>query len=115
MNAPFEVVIINDYASVTGGSSAVALGSAVGLAARGIKVTLFTSVGPVAPHLESRDGLKVICLNQPEIVKDPNRLKAFARGLKNEQAITALRQELAPKDRRLTIIHVHTWTMALSP
>ena len=110
-----EVVVLNDYASTTGGSTAVALASATGLAARGYPVTLFTCVGPVAPGLRETPNLTVVCLDQPEIAKDSNRLRAFATGLRNERAVTALRALLATKDPARTVVHVHTWMKALSP
>src|SRR5258708_10296867 len=59
-----EVVVLNDYASLTGGSTAVALASAVGLAARDLVVTFFAAVGPVAPQLIGLPNLKVTCLRQ---------------------------------------------------
>jgi glycosyltransferase involved in cell wall biosynthesis len=110
-----EVVILNDYASLTGGSTAVALASAVGLAARDLAVTFFASVGPVAPPLVGVPNLKVICLGQPELVKNPNRLQAFASGWRNTRALRALRQVLLTKSPRKTVVHAHTWSQALSP
>ena len=93
--APIEVVILNDYATTTGGSTAVAIASALGLAARGIPVTYFSCVGPVAPELQNVPGLEVVCLGQHEIAKDPNRLRALATGLRNPSAVSALRRLLA--------------------
>jgi glycosyltransferase involved in cell wall biosynthesis len=110
-----EVVILNDYASLTGGSTAVALASAVGLAARDIAVTYFAPVGPVPPELLDVPNLKVICLGQSEIVKNPNRIQAFFRGWRNTQAMRALREVLSQKSPRRTLIHAHTWSQALSP
>ena len=112
---PCEVVVLNDYASLTGGSTAVALASAIGLAARGVRVTLFTCVGPVAPQLRDVPNLEVICLDQPEIAKNPNRVEAFIGGWRNARAVRALRALLAGKSPARTIVHVHTWTKALSP
>jgi glycosyltransferase involved in cell wall biosynthesis len=110
-----EVVILNDYASLTGGSTAVALASAAGLAARDVEVTYFASVGPVAPRLINVPNLKVICLEQPEIAKNPHRMKAFVSGWRNTQAMQALRKVLSNKSPRRTVIHAHTWSQALSP
>ncbi|HVW22534.1 MAG TPA: glycosyltransferase family 4 protein [Opitutaceae bacterium] len=112
---PLEAVILNDYATTTGGSTAVALGSAVALAERGVRVTLFTCVGPVSPSLRGIPNLDVICLRQQEIARDGNRLRAFAGGLRNRTAELALRDLLAGKDPARTVVHVHTWTKALSP
>ena len=110
-----DVVILNDYASLTGGSTAVALASAVGLAARDVAVTFFAAVGPVAPQLVGVPNLKVVCLGQSEIVKNPNRMQAFVRGWRNVRALRALREVLAHKSPRKTVIHAHTWSQALSP
>ncbi|HEX8297284.1 MAG TPA: glycosyltransferase family 4 protein [Chthoniobacteraceae bacterium] len=110
-----EVLVLNDHAHVNGGSSAVALASARGLAASGIRTTLFSGVGPVDPSLRSVPGLEVICLDQPEIARDPNRLRAFTGGLRNGVAVRALEQRLAASDPADTIVHMHTWTKSLSP
>ncbi len=116
MNSPpEEIVILNDYASLTGGSTAVAIASAVGLAARGLRVTYFAAVGPVAPALRDVPNLEVHCLDQPELVRDPRRSRAFFSGLRNRRAISALRRVLAGKDPARTLVHAHTWTKALSP
>jgi glycosyltransferase involved in cell wall biosynthesis len=113
--APREVIILNDYASFNGGSSCVALNSAVGLAGRGFKVTLFTCVGPVAPQLHEVPNLDVVCLDQPEIAKDSNRWRAGVNGWCNFAALRALRALLAKKSSADTVVHAHTWTKALSP
>lgn len=110
-----EVVVLNDYASLTGGSSAVAIASALGLVARGVRVTFFSCVGPVAPELRGVPNLKVVCLGQQEIAKDPNRVRAFIGGWRNDQAVRALRAHLAGRSPAHTIVHAHTWTKALSP
>lgn len=113
--APWEVVILNDHASLSGGASAVALGSAAGLAERGIPVTLFTCVGPVPPGLRETPNLDIICLGQEEIVRDRNRLRAATSGLRNRRALAALREVLARKSPARTLVHVHSWSKALSP
>jgi glycosyltransferase involved in cell wall biosynthesis len=111
----FEVIILNDHASITGGSASVAIVSARELAAQGVRVTFFSCVGPVAPELEGIRNLEVICLGQEEIAKNPNRLQAFSGGLRNARAVRALRALLATKSPERTIVHVHGWTKALSP
>lgn len=113
--APLEVIVLNDYASPTGGSTAVAIASAVELAARGVPVTFFSCVGPVAPQLRGVPNLAVVCLGQPEIGKDPNRVRAFADGWRNGRAVRALQALLAGKSPAHTVVHAHTWTKALSP
>ena len=112
---PFEVVILNDYATTTGGSTAVAIASALGLAGRGVRVTYFSCVGPVAPELRDVPNLEAVCLGQHEIAKDPNRFRALSSGLRNPSAVAALRRLLAGKDPSRTLVHAHTWMKAMSP
>jgi glycosyltransferase involved in cell wall biosynthesis len=110
-----RVIVLNDQAHVSGGAAAVALGSARGLAARGVPTTLFAAVAPIAPDLEDTPGLRVVCLGQQEIARDSHRLRAFASGLWNAAAHRALAAELAAFDPAETVLHVHSWTKALSP
>lgn len=109
-----RVLVLNDYAHVNGGSSAVAIASARGLAARGIPTTYFTSVEPIDAALAEAPDLRVVCLGGEEIVRDPNRLRAFTGGLWNQRARQALEGELATHDPAETVVHMHTWTKALS-
>ena len=110
-----EILVLNDHATVNGGSASVAIASARALAARGVRVTFFAAVGPVAPELRDVENLEVICLGQEEIAKNPRRLEAFTGGLRNARAVRALRALLASKSPARTIVHVHGWTKALSP
>ena len=110
-----EVVILNDNTVFDGGASNVALESAIALAACGIKVTLFTGVGPIAPEVQNRTNLDLICMQQHEIADDPNRLRSFVQGIWNRKALRELGDLLAAKDPTRTIIHVHMWMKALSP
>jgi glycosyltransferase involved in cell wall biosynthesis len=106
-----DVFVVNDYSRPTGGSSVVALLSASELARRGSRVTMFTAKGPPpAPH----PGMRSVCLDQEEIRDDPNRIRAIVNGLINVTAARALRRELSQQDRTRTIVHIHTYTMALS-
>ncbi len=110
-----DVIILNDFAAFNGGASVVALHSAVELARRGHRVTLFCAVGPVDPALVNLPNLEVVCLGQEEIVRDPNRLRALVRGAWNRPAARALAALLAGRDPARTIIHAHLWMKALSP
>ncbi len=110
-----RVIVLNDQASVTGGSATVALASARGLAAQGEEVTFFAAVGPVAPEIQNVPGLEVICLGQREIVDDPNRARAMRNGIANREASARLGKLLEGCDPARTVIHVHSWMKALSP
>ena len=110
-----EIVVINDNATFNGGGSNVALQSAIALAERGLPVTLFSAVGPVAPELQNVAHLNVVCTHQREIADDPNRFRAFIQGIWNGPAAMTLAKLLATKDPTRTIVHAHVWMRALSP
>jgi len=109
-----NIVILNDFAYVDGGASKIALGSAKALAKRGHRVLLFTAVGPIDPTLLDVDGLTVVCLDQYEIVADPNRLRAAVTGFWNHNAAIRLAKYLIELDPVETVLHLHSWPKALS-
>jgi glycosyltransferase involved in cell wall biosynthesis len=109
-----NIVIVNDAAHVTGGAGQVAIASAIGLAKRGLRVFLFSAVPPAEKEL-SEVGVEAIVTGQPEVLKDPHRLKASFRGIWNVEAhkhMTHLLHRLSPQD---TVVHLHSWVKALSP
>ena len=108
-----NVVVISDFAHVNGGAAQVALSSAMALAERGHQVTVFAAVPPVSPELRLAN-LRVVCLDQYEIVSDPNRLRAFVQGIWNVKAMRSMGTLLSEMAPSCTIIHLHGWTKALS-
>jgi glycosyltransferase involved in cell wall biosynthesis len=109
-----RVIIVTDNAYVNGGSGKVALSSAIALQRRGIPTSVFAAVGPVAQALVAEPGLEVLCTNQADILTDPDRLGAARRGMWNSAARRAMQERLALADPERTVIHVHSWTKALS-
>ena len=77
-----NIVVVSDFAHVEGGSTAVALSSAIGLAGRGHRVTLLVAVSPIEPTLLD-SGLRVICTQQHAIGDDPQRIRALIQGIWN--------------------------------
>lgn len=114
MNLIKNIIIINDSAFIKGGAEKVALNSAIELSKRGINVILFSSIGPIDSKLINA-GIKVICLQQYDILNDPSRLRAIKQGLWNNKALNKLREILKQYSPSDTIIHFHSWTKALSP
>jgi glycosyltransferase involved in cell wall biosynthesis len=109
-----NVVLVNDFAQINGGASKVALGSARALALRGHRVHLLAGVGPVDASLQSVRNLSVVCLNQHDLLGNPNRLSAAMQGVWNKSAaahMKAVLDGLHPED---TVVHVHMWGKALS-
>jgi len=109
-----NVVVINDFGSVNGGGSKVALGSAGGLANAGHRVFLFTAVAPTAQDLAQLPGVEQISTGQHEIINDPNRTRAVIQGFWNFSARRRMDQLLLTLDKSDTVVHVHLWAKALS-
>ena len=109
-----HVVLVADHASINGGQAKVAIESALGLAARGVRVSLFAAVGPVDPRLEPA-GIRVVCLDQDDVTTTKNKLAFAAQAIWNAPAARALAEELARCDARDTVVHVHAFAKALSP
>lgn len=108
-----NVVVVCDYGYIEGGATKVAHQTAITLAEEGVHVIFFCAVGPVSDVLQNSDA-EIICLGQDDILHEHNHLKGILRGLNNRTAkkkFTQVLDELNPSE---TIVHVHTWTKALS-
>jgi glycosyltransferase involved in cell wall biosynthesis len=108
-----NVIILNDFGYANGGVSQVALTSALELARHPCKVTFFCAVGPAAVELTA-SGIDVVVLGQEEILKDQNRLRAAGRGIWNSRAAQELGTILDRLDPTDTVVHLHSWTKALT-
>lgn len=108
-----DVIVVCDFAYIEGGASRVAHESAIGLANVGYNVTLFAAVGPVSEELK-RSKVRVVCLEQADILHNTNRLQAFKQGIYNKNSEIEFRNLLSSYDRKKTIIHIHTYTKGLS-
>ncbi|MGU3536995.1 glycosyltransferase family 4 protein [Methylobacterium sp. A54F] len=109
-----HVVLVADHAHVNGGQAKVALDSAIGLAGRGYRVTLFAAVGPVDPRLVAA-GIRVVCLGQDDVTTTRSKLAFAVQAIWNGAAARALARELRLCDRRDTLVHVHAFAKSLSP
>lgn len=107
-----SVLVLNDYATMNGGASAVAIGSSVGLAERGHRVMFFHAAGEVDPALR-RAGVSVISTGQADLLNAPAPVAAI-QGIWNAGARARLQRELQVLDPKKTVCHVHSWTKALS-
>jgi glycosyltransferase involved in cell wall biosynthesis len=114
MPATFDIIVVNDFAHLRGGGDRVAIASAIGLADAGRQVTFFSAVGPVDSELARHSGVNVICLGLTDILRDPNRMRAARDGAWNTSAAKLFRQTLSKCDPDTTIVHVHSFTKALS-
>ena len=108
------VVIATDSARLNGGISKVTIMEALGLCDMGYRVVYFAPNGPIDPAL-AVSGVEVICLEEPDVLDDHNRLRAMHRGIWNGRAIEALKSVLEDLDPSTTVLHAHSFSRALSP
>ena len=110
-----RVIILNDFAYVNGGASQIAIYTAKKMAEEGIDTCLFTGEGPIDKDIKNKKNLKIICLNQYDILTDPNRLRAIIQGIWNYKAKKVFKDLLLSEyDKNDTVIHVHTCQKVLS-
>ena len=109
-----KIIVLSDFAFINGGNAKVALQTSVDLAKQGYDVTLFAGAGPIADFLKNISNLEVICLNQYDILSDPNRIRAIINGLWNFKARKAFKCLLKTFNREDTIIHIHSCSKVLS-
>jgi glycosyltransferase involved in cell wall biosynthesis len=107
-----NVVVIYDFAYQNGGAAKIAIDTALGLAERGKRVIYFAAVSPIDERFQNK--VNVVCLNQNDILQEPNKMKAAYQGIWNHQAAKCLKEVLAGLDPKETIIHIHGWSKALS-
>lgn len=110
---PLAVIVVNDFAEVVGGTDAVALAEAAGLARRGHRVTLVAGQGEPDPELLEA-GVSVHRTRQRTTLEDPNRLRGAAQGIWNRASAALVQRVVDQADSSGTVIHVHGFTKLLS-
>jgi glycosyltransferase involved in cell wall biosynthesis len=108
---PDRVVVINDFSSMGGGATAVALDSMRLLNARGVAVTFLTGDEgrcDLPPHIE------IVALGGSHILAG-NRVGAAVRGLHNHTAEQLVARWIVDCDTPGTVYHLHGWSKILSP
>ena len=109
-----RIIILADFAEPSGGAQAVALDSALALAARGVEVVYVQGVaGPVDPRL-ARAGVTCRSLGLSDIWARPP-IEAAVTGVWDVHAARRLRAELADLVTPEAVLHLHQWTRATSP
>ncbi len=108
-----NIVVINDYASVQGGSAQVAVLSVLGLAKLGYKVTFVFGGGYVDQRLIHKN-IELIDLNQSDLVSNSNFFSSIINGLWNLDVEEAVTKVLNRFEKNNTIVHVHSWVKSLS-
>ncbi|MBO7418286.1 MAG: glycosyltransferase family 4 protein [Bacteroidaceae bacterium] len=108
-----NVILVNDFAHIQGGADAVAITTAIALARKGIHVIFFSAVLPVDKKLLDAK-IDVICLGKEDILHDKNRINAIVKGIYDKSVEKSFINLLHLYSNKDTIVHIHTWTKALS-
>jgi glycosyltransferase involved in cell wall biosynthesis len=109
-----NIVLLSDSGVINGGAVKIALDGAIGLAAAGHQVHLVCGAGGFAKQLQGVPGLTLHRVSEFDIVEDSNRLRAMAFGWWNPRAHKYMSDLMETFDPEDTIVHVHSWTKALS-
>lgn len=109
-----NIVFLNDSGSINGGAAKIALSETRAMADAGHTVHLVCGTGPIDKELSDVPNLTVHCMRFQDVNEDANRLRAITYGWWNPTSYQYVRELLESMDRRQTIVHVHSWTRALS-
>ena len=107
-----KVLVLNDYAYIEGGAGRIAIDSSVRLVRDNNDIVFFSAVGPVCDELKEAPFRKIICLNQKDILSNPNKIDAMIKGIYNYSAIREL--EKLFNEWKPDIVHIHGVSKALS-
>lgn len=107
-----NIVIVNDFGRIEGGAANVAINTAIALASQ-YNVYLFCAVKPIEPRLEEV-GVKILCINKIDVLHDTNRIHAIINGIWDKKVENDFGRLLSKLGKNDTVVHVHTWTKALS-
>jgi len=107
-----KILILSDYAYIKGGAEKVAIVTATGLAEKGHEVIYFSAVGPVCKQLLNSPIKDIVCLNQKDILDNPNKLNAMISGIYNRKAVKRLKELFSTWIP--DVVHIHSMSKALS-
>jgi glycosyltransferase involved in cell wall biosynthesis len=111
IHLPQNIIMVNDFDYVNGGTSKVAIEWSRILLAQGHNICFFSAVHSDGDKI---DGVRYISTNQQECLKDHSIINGAIRGIYNRKAYVELKKLLAEYDPKNTIVYIHGWTKALS-
>lgn len=106
------VVIVNDFDYVEGGAAKVALMTAESLAKAGYKTFLFSAVSN--KNISKIPNVNYVSSEQHPSLLDSNKIRGALNGIYNFKAKNHFKKLLKELDPKTTLIHIHSWTKALS-
>lgn len=108
-----NIILLCDYGYIGGGTEKVAISSAIELSKKNYNIVFFCAVGPICDELK-KSNIKIVFLDQKDILNNPDRFEAVNQGIWNKKAEIEMEKLISTLDKKTTIIHVHSWSKALS-
>lgn len=108
-----NIIIYNDFGYLSGGAAKVAIDMAIGLSNKGYNVIFFCGTGPIDNELKT-NVKQVICLHQPDMLSDKNKLNAAIRSIWNNKAYKKTLLLLSKFSADDTVVIVHGFSKTLS-
>jgi len=108
-----NIIVVNDYGSVTGGAAKVAIASLNALADLGHQVIFVSSVGPIDLSIDT-SRIKVVCFGFHDLIGNPSKISAARHGIWDSRCASRFGKLLESYNPADTIIHLHTWVKSLT-
>lgn len=108
-----NVIVIDDYNYIKGGSNKVAIDTANLLLNLGLNVIFFCGVERKDAKDLNQD-VTVVSVDKTDCLNSKNKISGFFRNLSNPKAKKKLKKLLKSLDKNETIVHIHGWTKDLS-
>lgn len=107
-----NIIIISDVAYISGGAGKVAIETAIGLKNKGLNVFFFAGINKTDEEL-LKHGIKVTCVGVEHVTRQKGLLGKLSN-IWNYRVARELDKYLLDFDNENTVVHVHSWTKALS-
>ena len=107
-----NIIVVYDYAEITGGAAKVAIQSAIALSEQGYNVFFFAACGPVNEAL-ANSRVKVKCLGINDI-NHGSKLLSVTEGIWNKKVKVEFADFIEKFSVENTVIHIHGWSKALT-
>ncbi len=109
-----NVLCLSDYAVVKGGQDQAAIAGAIACSQHGHRVVFVAGSGhEFAPEL-ARAGVETLTAGRPDLLASARSATGIIEGLWSKQAEGFIEQLLGRFDPHQTVVHVHSWTKALT-
>ncbi|WP_162305978.1 glycosyltransferase family 4 protein [Oleisolibacter albus] len=109
-----RIIMVSDFAHVTGGAARVAITAAAALARSGVEVDYVTALGPLDPALDQAP-VRVHRLQAEHVWDRRNPVTAVAAAIWDGNTQRQFGRLLAGCDPARTIVHFQQWTKAMTP